>query len=224
MRGIERGAMILCLLVGVALLGGCTKDKAEPPSAAKSPGSPSKASSSPPSLPGSPETPGPTSSLRRSVPSASSAPQTPDDGATPTQNGNEDASPEERKRKRKAVGWAGVFGSGNHDPELASPWFVALAEKDCGSVVAGQDEPEETKKLVRGIRAVCPVSDPNGQPDWEVAEEVAGSVEPPDETSCDDNEGFDLLRTLVEMHKRDPNVAFYVADDGPGSGSCKAAG
>lgn len=222
MRGSQLGGMILGLIAGVALLSGCMTDDPDPPSVGSSGAPGAEIPSAAPSESDSLRHPSPTSSLRSSVPGATSVPQTPDDGVTRTQRGTEDpfpASPGERKRK--AVGWAGVFGSGNHDPDGASPWFVALAEKDCESVVAERDESEETKKLIRGIRAVCPVSDPDGHPDWEVAEEVSDSVETPDETLCDDSAGFHLLRTLVEMHRKDPDVVFRVAEEGPGAGRCK---
>lgn len=221
MRGLRRGGTILCVLAGAALLGGCAEDEPDPPSAKSSSVSSENPSASLPA-PHSTESPNPTTSLRSSVPSLPPVSQTPDDGVTRTQRGTEDpfpASPGERKRK--AVGWAGVFGGGNHDPEGAAPWYMALAEKDCASVVAERDDRKETKELIRGIRAVCPVSDPDGRPDWAVAEEVAASVEAPDAESCDESVGFDLLRTLVEVHKKDPEVVFRVVDDGPGAGSCK---
>lgn len=150
-------------------------------------------------------------------------PHTPDDGVTRTQSRPEDPFPTSPKeRKRKAVGWAGVYGSGLHEPDNASPWYVALARQDCGSVVADRDDRAVTKELVRGLRAVCPAPDPDGKPDWDLAEEVSDSVEPPDKTaSCDESSGFNLLQTLVEMHRKDPDVTFRVVEDGPGAGRCK---
>ncbi len=236
-RGLTGGGAILCMLAGVALLGGCVQDDPDPSSAkgagassahpSKSPSSKGDGVSSAhpsrsPSTPGPTESTRPTSSSRSSVPAATPAPHTPDDGVTRTPSSPEDPVPPSPKRKRKAVGWAGVYGSGHHDPDDASPWYVALARQDCGSVVAERDDLAVTKELVRGLRAVCPASDPAGQPDWDVAEEVSDSVALPDKTaSCDESSGFHLLLTLVEMHRKDPDVTFRVVDDGPGGGSCK---
>jgi len=106
-------------------------------------------------------------------------------------------------------------------PSVIYLWFDALVHKDCPNILTGEGGSEGT--LVRGLHAVCPAVLPDGRADWSTGEsaydelESAGGLSDGD---CADHSAYQLLKTLVELHRTYPTADFYVDDANSGGLSC----
>lgn len=101
-------------------------------------------------------------------------------------------------------------------------WYGWLTHSKCSQVTySGADEAEAL--LVSGLRAICPISTPEGVADWSVAVSSYDSLNhsggaPNGE--CRNKVGYSLLQTVVEFHKRYPDSEYSISSSGPGGGRC----